>query len=234
MVAQQVIGAATQFGDKVLRSSVQIAADQSGQGFGPTPDRYALNEAYYANAAYEQRTRGTVNRANLPRNLRSVLALVKPAVDWWPGHLYPGVWTRDGRAAGNGRGNRVAYDEGTPEEVRLAGQTALGWGGWDRDILVYALHGAMLGEVFTEVKVDWVRGKVYPVLHHPRNVRELAWDYSGNRTMYHLVIPQRDDQGHAYDWGMRVDKETIRTFRDDTPHGYDGEPAAIPNPWGFV
>lgn len=224
---------AISYGDQ-LRSSVQLATDQAGQTFIPTPDRYALNEAYYANAAYEQRSRATLNRLNLPRNIRSVLALIKPAVDWWPAHLYPGVWTKDGYPATNGRDNRIAYDVGTPDEIRVAAQTAFLWGGWDKDLLTYALQGAMLGDAFANVKIDWERGKVYPMLHHPRYVREIEFNDSGDVTMYRLSIPQRDDNGHAYRYGLRVDKETFRTYLDDEPHSYDGQPAVIDNPWGFV
>jgi len=110
---------------------------------------------------------------------------------------------------------------------------ALTWGGWDKDILVYALQGALLGDAFAEIKDDRLRGKVYPRLLHPRYVRELEFNDSGDLTMYHLEIPQRDDHNVSYTWGKRVEKDAITTFRNDTPHGYDGEPATVPNPWGF-
>lgn len=223
-----LITRAVQYGDR-LRSSVQLASDQTGQTFEATPDRYLLNEAYYSGNAYLAR------RAGLPKNIRSILPLTKAAVDWWTGHVYPGVWTPDGLPGSGGRPNRLPYASDTPKELRESVQQAFTWSKFSGgDLGTYVLQGALYGDVFAEVNVDYERGKVYPRLLHASHVTDLEFNNSGDLIAYQLSIPMKDANGVQYRWGKRVTKTTITTYYDDEPRGYDGQPAEMENPWGFA
>jgi hypothetical protein len=219
------------------RGAVQLATATQGRQFLPTIGRYDLAEAYYANAAYDAAGRPGVRagRAGLSRAVRPVLSLAKPAVDWWPGHVYPGTWTRDGLRTSSGRPNRVPYDDDTPEEVRMAVQQALTWGNWGSEILVYAFLGALYGEVFVEVQIDPERQKVYPKVVNPRYVCDVACNDSGDVVSYRIDVPQWDrDRQTTYLYGKVVAKETVTTLKDGYPFDYDGLGAERPNWWGFA
>lgn len=211
--------------------------DQVGQTFHPVPDWYELAEDYYSNKVYERadaKYYAIKAWQGLPRNIRPVLSLVAPAVNWWPESLYGGTWTTDGLPTSEGQPNRVPYDARTPEELRLAVQQAFAWGNFQSQILLYALLHTMLGEVFAEVEVDYERRKVYPVVHHPKFITNIEWNRSGDVTMFRIDIPQVDERGKAYKWGKVVTKETVTTLLDGEPHGYDDLPAVSPNVFGFV
>lgn len=213
-----------------------LNADSVGQPFTPITRMYDLYEAYYANDVYDVSARllNPGRAVALPKTIRPVHNPAKRAVDWWPGHLYPGIWTEDGLPA-NGRPNRIPWSTDTDEALRLAAQQMFTWGNWGSDILVYARMGAMLGDVFVEVYSDVDRQKVYPQYLHPRHVKSIEWNASGDVTMYHIEVPRIDEKGRSYRWGKRVTKDEIVTYRDDEEVSYiEGMPARIPNPWGFV
>ena len=225
-----------QIGSSLLGGSATgLLSDSEGQAFTPTPDRYAIYEAYYEGRAYEMDIRRlrAISEVPLPKQIQPVHLFVRRAVNWWPGHVYPGVMTADGLPAST-RPNRIPYDADTDERLRLAVQQMLRWGSQGFDLSVYVRTGAMLGDVFAEMVADGEREKVYPRLIHPRYITDIAWNDTGDLTMYRVEIPQRDDRGRSYTWGKIVEKETITTLRDGKPYGYDGQPETIPNPWGFV
>jgi len=218
-------------------SATLLASDQAGQLFTPTTDRYTIAERYYANAMYERAdSRESVIQGwyGLPRNLRPVLSLVKPAIDWWPATLFGNVWTADGLPASDGQPNLLHYDRDTADEVRLAMQTAYTWANGGAEIPAWCRQGAMLGDAFGEIQVDYVRRKAYPKFWHPKHIQNIAWNDSGDVIGFTIEMPMQLPDGTRYRWGKIVDKETITTLKDGLPFGYDGNPAVIPNPWGFV
>lgn len=204
--------------------------DRDGTAFTPIPDWYDFVWSYYLSDAYalDSQAWGAVRaRSGLPRTIRSVLPIVKPAVDWWPGHCYPTI------RADSGDVDRLPFRPDTPEEVVLAVRQGMVWGNWTTEILTFAFFCALFGEAFVEVEADDERGKVYPVLHHPRYVTRLEKNRSDDVVSYRIEIP-RDDDGTSYRWGKDVTKETITTLRDGKPFAYADQPAQMPNPWGFV
>ena len=81
-----------------------LNADAIGQPFQSIADVYDLYESYYKNEAYERsafllRPKGFRADA-LPKSIRPIHNPTKRTVDYWPGHVYPGVWTDDGLPAG--------------------------------------------------------------------------------------------------------------------------------------
>lgn len=220
------------------RGSVTLLnADQAGQTFVPTPGRYEIAERYYANAMYERadaKESAIAAWYGLPRTLRPVLSLVKPAVDWWPATLFGGVWTSDGLPASDGQPNLLQYDRDTPDELRLAVQQAFSWANGGAEIPAWCRQGAMLGDGFGEIQVDFARRKAYPKFWHPRHITNIEWNDSGDVVEYTIEIPMVEPNGTRYRWGKTVDKETITTLYDGKPMGYDGQEAVTPNPYGFV
>jgi hypothetical protein len=237
------------FGERWRGSATLLASDQAGQSFEPTPDRYTIAERYYANAMYERAdSREAVIQAwyGLPRNIRPVLSIVKPAVNWWPDTLFGGVWTADGLSSSDGLPNILPYDSDTPEEVRLAVQTAFTWGNGAAEIPAWSRQSAMLGDAFGEIEIVypgwredkhggqyWVSGKAFPKFWHPKWITDIEWDGAGNVTSFTIQTP-RKDEGVAYTWGKTITKATITTLYNGEPMGYNGEPATQPNPWRFV
>lgn len=235
------------------RSASAVAASEQGQAFVAIPDVYALRRAYYDASQYDLlRPHGTGSRtaAALPRTIRAVLQLVAPAVGWWVDNLYRGAWTSDGRASSTGKPNMVPWEDDAPDELVLAAQQALTWGNFAERVRAYCFYGAVLGDVFGEVEVDYQREKAYPVFYDPSFVTHLVLNGSGDVIAYRLTVPRWDvNRRQAFRWSKRVTKQTITTYYDDKPAGFAtvedrdgatglvvdaGVPAEAPNPFGFA
>lgn len=238
-----LLSAAEGFGAKLRRSVESLDRDDAGKAYETRSAYYSMLERYYSGEMYERADAGVSAIkawAGLPRNIRPIALVAKRAVDWWPGSVYPGSWTADGLPASNGRPSKIPYDTDTPPELRLAVQQAFAWGNGPR-LLSRLVHlGAKLGNVLAEVEVHWSETgpqghKIYPVLIHPKYVVELEINKRGDVKLYRLRIPQWDPvKRRQYWWGKRVTRDTITTYYDDEEHGYDGQPATIPNPYPFV
>jgi hypothetical protein len=232
-----LIASLSDLGAGIRRVVSDINADQAGQPFRTRADYYALQERYYTNTVFERLDAATdAYKAwyGLPRHIRPIYNPTRRAVDWYT-RIYRGAWTADGLPDSTGRANRLGYDRDTPEPLRLAVQQFFSWGNWGSELLAYVRTGAMLGDAFAEIEVNAERRKLYPRLVHPRYVTDLAFNAAGDVVMYRLDIPQYDQgRKQGYTWGKVVTKETITTLRNGEPAGYDGAPAAQPNPWGFV
>jgi hypothetical protein len=203
-------GTMQRIGSSILNNDgIGLLSDTAGSPFTPTPDRYAVYEAYYEGRAYDFDIRKlrAPTEVPLPKQIQPVHLFVRRAVNWWPGHVYPGVMTADGLPAST-RPNRIPYGDDTDERVRLAVQQAFLWGSQGFDLSVYIRTGSMLGDVFAEVVSDVERQKVYPKLIHPRFITDIEWNDTGDIVMYRVEIPQRDDRGRSYTWGKIVTKET--------------------------
>jgi hypothetical protein len=239
LTASYALNRLSVLGGKLRKSADTINRTTVGQQYQTSASYYALLRAYYNAEVYE---RADANVAaikqweGLPRYIRPIVLVPRRAVEWWPGHLFPGAWTPDGLSASNGRPNMIAYDRDTPEEVRLAVQQALTWGNGPRFLRSFGRMGPMLGNAFVELCDDADRRKVYPKLIDPDYLIDLEMNASGDVTMYRLAIPQYDeDRRSAYFWGKCVTEETITTYYDDEPRSYvDGQPAEVPNVFGFV
>lgn len=220
------------------RNATQTAQDDQGRAFAPRADVYALRRGYYESTAYDLTTTGFGSikvAAGLPRNIREVMPIAKLTIDWWNNHLYPGIWTSDGRPAGNGRPNRIPWESDVSDELLAPVHQAFSWGNWGDNIDVWSWFGPMYGDVFAEVEVDYERRKVYPIVHDPSSVCDLEVNRSGDVTSYRLDIPQWDPETkRTYTWGKRVTKDTITTYYNGEPRGFNDQPAETVNPFGFV
>ena len=226
-----------QWGSRIT-SVRQLSADQAGQAFAKTIERYGILERYYWNEQYEI-VNGLVQslkaRDGLYRNIRPIRNPLRRAVDWYPGHLFPGAMTSDGQALPDGTASCMGFASDTDDAIRLAMTQAFLWANWTAERWAVGRGLAMLGDQFAEIEVDYDRAKVYPRWHHPGYVTGIEWNGTGDIIQYRLEIPQFDeDTKRSYLWGKVVDKETITTLKNGKPFGFNDQPATIENPWGFV
>lgn len=225
-------------GSAALSTARQLAADQAGQPFASIADRYELNTRYYWNEQY-QVVDGVVqllkSQAGLYRNTRAVRNPIARAVNRYPGMIYPGKMTPDGLPLPDGTPSCIPFAADTEEELRLAMTQALLWANWGSERAPFCRNLAILGDAFGEIEVDYERGVVYPKFHHPGRVKDIEWNGSGDVVLYRLEIPQYDPVSkQSYRWGKKVTRESITTYYNDQPKGYDGQEAEIENEWGFV
>lgn len=225
---------------QTLNRSQSVRETQAG-----LQTRYDFWRAVYGNEAY-----GDLSAAHqfggvwtgYPKSLRPISLIAKVAVDWWANQVYAGVWTRDGLRSSSGKPNLLPYDDETDPELRLCVQQAFTWAGASDLLDGYVKTGGMLGDTFAEVEVHYnedgdPRGnKVYPVLVDPAHVVELELNARGDVKSYRLAIPRYDPVRRTqYLWGKKVTKTSITTYYDDDEHSYvEGQPATVPNRWGFV
>jgi hypothetical protein len=237
-----VLSRAETFGHEFLHGRQQQPQQSVRSIIDDLELRYWFWERLYDGGMFSSTDKqGQTVRADygLPRNIRMISLAAKRAVDWWPGSVYPGVWTADGLPASNGKPNRIPYDGDTDEEIRLAVQQSFAWANGPQFLSRMVNTGARLGHVLAEIEVHWsddpTGHKIYPVLVHPKHVVELELSVRGDVRSYRLAIPMQDPQTQRrYIWGKRVTPDDITTYYDDEPHGYDGQPATVPNPYGFV
>ena len=237
-----ILDRTVQFGATLRRSAESVERDTIDKTFESRSEYYDLLERYYSNEIYERAdisVEAIKGWAGLPRHIRPISLIAKRAVDWWTGQVYPGTWTTDGMPTSNGVPNRLPYDEDVNTKLRLAVQQFYSWGNASQFLGKLVHHGAKLGNVLAEVEVHWSDTpsghKVYPVIVHPRYVVDLELSARGDIQHYRLAIPRFDkERNTTYKWGKLVTKDYITTFYDDRPHDYDGNPATVPNPYGFV
>lgn len=230
---------AQRLGSNLTGSARQLASDQAGQSYQSIVDRYELYERYYDNEMYAIARGGieAIKRATgLYRNIRAIHNPIRRAVDWYPGHVYPGAMTPDGLPMPDGTPCCVPFAADTDEALRLAMIQGLVWANWGSNKTAVIRSLATLGDAFAEIEVDFERNKVYPKFVHPKHVTNLEWNGSGDITLYRLDIPEFDEaRQRKYKYSKIVDRETITTLYDDKLHSYvDGQPPIIPNEWGFV
>lgn len=224
-------------GSRLTGSIRHINSDQQGQRFGSIAGRYAVLESYYDNemyAALDSVVSAAKSRTGLYRGIRPIRNPMRRAVDAYPGHIYPGAFTSDGLALPDGTPSCVPFASDTAEDLRLAMSAVLQWANWGSERYAVCRQLALLGDIFGEIQIDYERGKVYPRFHHPSFVRDIEYNGSGDIVMYWLEIPMFDERAKKqYRWGKRVTKETVTTYYNDDPHGYDDQPAESENQFGF-
>lgn len=233
------INRVSELGGKIRRSAETINASTIAGKQRLVKNYYDLIRAYYNAEVYERadaNVQAIKQWEGLPRYIRPIILVPHRAVEWWPGHLFPGAWTPDGLDASNGRPNMISYDKDTPEAVRLAVQMGFTWANGPRFLRRLGRTGAKLGNAFAEIADDRDRMKVYPVIIDPDYVIEHETNASGDLLSYRLAIPRYDsDARKNYLWGKLVTRESITTFYDDAEHSFvEGQPATIHNEFGFV
>jgi len=186
--------------------------------------------AYYTNEAFDglARWQGYRSRHRLYRNHRSLYNPTTRLVDFYAGHVYPGIVTATPTRYGNGA--RMAYPlaDDTPPQLRAALDQLWQWANWQQQKSTLVRWGAALGDVMAEVVDDLEREKVYMGLIWPGQVKDLTLDNTGNVKAYALEYTALDAEGQSYIYGKTVDAARIAVLHDGR------EVDVRPNPYGFT
>jgi hypothetical protein len=194
---------------------------------------FALLRSYYEATALEDAALWQSYRArfHLPRSARLIYSPARRAVDAYPGLVYPGCWTEDGKPLPDGTPHALQFPsdliEKNPQLVMAAIQT-LSWGNWQAERMTYVREGGITGTVFVEVVDDMDRRKVYPQIVPIERVADMTIDATGNVKAYEIAYRAIDEDGMAYDYRKTVDAERIVEYRDRRVTRTD------PNPYGFA
>jgi hypothetical protein len=195
---------------------------------------HRLLRSFYENTMYEDVAMWQAYKARhrLPRGQRGIYNPTRRAVNFWPGRVYPGTWTEDGRPLPDGTPHCIPFPtdviEESPELVTASLQS-MAWGNWNAHRMVYVRECAILGTVFVEMVDDLERGKVYPEIVPLERVTDIRLDATGNVKAYQLEYAAFDhDTNVRYDYRKTVDQDEIVEYRNTTVVRRDE------NPYGFV
>lgn len=204
----------------------------------PDTDRqidYRLMWAYYQNSIFDNLSTYAGYRAQyrLYRHIRPIYNPARRLVNFYAGAVYRGSWPNRPEQMIE-PGAAIPFEPDTDPRLLAAIAQIWQWSNWQAKKNTMITHGAALGDAFIVVTDDTERGKVYFDVQWPGHVAEIEIDSAGNVKAYTLEYPILEDDKRAHVYRREVDREAIRTYRDGKPHGYEGAPAEIANPYGFV
>lgn len=180
----------------------------------------------------------------LYRFTRHIWDSARPLIDFYQYRVWNGVVPDDGMNLPHGLENAVPLSPETPPELARAVSGMLhDWAFEDRCALLVETT-ATVGELLLELIDDPRRGRIDMELTWPAYVRDISLDPSGEIEEYVLEYWVRDQEYSAgtdslktidqYVYRKEVTRDYIRTYKNREPYGYDGLPAEIENPYGFV
>jgi hypothetical protein len=199
--------------------------------------QYSLLWSYYNNSAFENLSNWASYRQTfgLYRYIRSIYNPTQRLVDFYVDHVYPGVLSEDGSRLPSGVALAIPLADDTDDDLKAAIAQLWQWSNWQDGCGLMVRYGAALGTVLVEVADEVDRSKVTTNVVWPGHVAELDLDSTDNVQGYALEYDAVEEESdRTYTYRKEVDKESIRTFKDDAPYGYDGNDAVLPNPYGFV
>lgn len=213
----------TRFGASIVRTTNEVNTARLSRPYAPATAWYDFLESYADNRPYDAANALYRAKFGLAKGQRAIYNPAHRVTGWYAGHCYP-----------PGYGD-IPFDPGTPDEIIAAVSAAFTWGNMQQQTSHYVKTGAKLGNVLLQAESDADSGRVYPMVIHPRYVTALELDHRMNVTMYQTEYPMYDavsKQGYRY--GLRVTRDDFTTLYNGEPKGYDGNPATLPNPFGFA
>lgn len=198
---------------------------------------YNMLWQYYRNEAYSELDAWAsyVDQRGLYRNTVNLYNPVRRLVDFYAGIVYSGMLTPDGMPHDDGQPSAIPFDRDMSPELVIAIAQVFQWSNWAINNHVMVRYGAALGSVLTEVRDDPERGRIQLAVVWPGFVTDLDLDDFGNVKGYTIEYRSYDrEEEREYDYKREVDGESIRTYKDNRPFSYDGDPAEHDNPYGFV
>jgi hypothetical protein len=198
--------------------------------------RYALLWSYYTNSAFENLRNWSLYRENynLYRYTRSIYNPTQRLVDFYVDHIYPGVLSEDGSRLPSGVQLAIPLADDTSDKLKIAISQLWQWSNWQDGCGLMVRYGGAIGSVLVEVMDEVERSKVTANVVYAGHVSEIETDSTGNVQFYALEYQAIDDDEQAYTYRKEVDQESFRTFKNDAPFGFNGQPAEYENPYGFV
>ena len=197
--------------------------------------QYDVLWSYYANTAFEDLDKWHQYRSEfaLYRHIRSIYNPVQRIVDFYVGHVYPGVLSSDGSRLPAGIQLAIPLAEDTDPNLKEAIAQFWQWGNWQEGSGLMVTYGAVTGNVLVELLDDVARSKVLPSVTWPGLVSDLEIDITGNVQFYALEYEAENEDGTKFQYRKEVDQDEFRFFKDDKPFDY-GQGASYANPYGFV
>lgn len=194
---------------------------------------------YYSNRTFENLAlyQPYMAKFRLYRSTRLIYNPVTRLVDFYAGQVYPGVL----RLTSQSQADSQAHD--FPDAIPLADieeplsdaiRQLWQWTNFQARKNQYVRTGAMTGNVLVAIVDDVEREKILFDIIWPGRVADITLDKSDNVTFYAVEYRAVDADGLTFTYRKEVDAESIKTFRDGAPEGFDGRPPEYPNPYGFV
>lgn len=161
----------------------------------------------------------------LYRGIRQVWDIAHEIVEFYVSHIWSGSLASDGLNLPDGVANAVPLAEDTPPKLAACIATLFKWWNFQelKDLIVR--YTAAIGELLVEVDDDVEAGKVRIEMIWPGYVTDIRLDPVGNITYYCIQYTYYDrDEGKSFLFRREVDKEYIRTYRDNKPWNYVDTP----------
>lgn len=206
--------------------------------WGRRRGRYDLLWSYYENSVFETLSNWARYKAahGLYQQVRSIYNPTRRLVDFYAGQIYPGMLSEDGSEFPDGVPLAIPLAKDTPDELRAAIAQFWQWSNWQSGKSLMVRFGACTGNVLVEINDDAEAGKVSGNIVWPGFVKDVTLDSTGNVKAYTLEyqVQDGDSSTEQYTYRKEVDGDSFRTFKDDSPFGFDDQPSVIENPYGFV
>jgi hypothetical protein len=159
---------------------------------------------------------------------------VRRLVDFYAGAVWPGVMSANSDEYPTSTRFAIPLPDKVDMNLRAAIDQLFLWSNFSAQRYAVLRYGAALGNVMIEIIDDVETGKVVFDVLWPGLVTDLSLDYGGHVKKYAVeynFVDREDDKEYTY--RREVDRDTIRTYRDDNPFSYNGVPAVYDNPYGF-
>lgn len=202
-------------------------------GYG---SRYDMLWHYYVNSVFEDKGlwQWYKSQYGLYRQVRSIYNPTRRLVDFYAGVVYQGALAVDGKRLPDGTPLAIPLADDTPPPIKEAIGQLWQWSNWQTNQRIWVRYGAALGDGPVEIVDDVDGGKVTMEPRWPGTVVNLDLDNRGNVKLIVFEYDYEDDDGRTHTYRKEMDRDSLRTFRDNAPHGFDGLPPVVPNEYGFV
>lgn len=208
-------------GVSAFRRAFTDPNEQAGR-LADSAERYRYLWGLYGNTLYDDLQLVSYRQRNgLYRRIRGLYNPTRRVCDFYAAMVYPGVL-------------QSLKIETENDALNAAVRQVWQWSNWQRGKALIARFGAIAGDALAVVVDDQASGKVRLEVVWPGQITDLSLDAYGNVQRYRREHNAVDDLGRSYQYAKVVDKESIRTYRNNVPTGLNGLPAEYPNPYGFV
>lgn len=200
------------------------------------PGRYNLNWSYYIGSALDEMATWAGYRTThrLYYGTRNIYNPTRRLVDFYAGTIYPGTLTADAKRFEDGTVIAIPFAEDTDSRVIAAIASTWKWSNWHIQKGIMIRYAAATGECLVEIVDDLSSRKIEYRPWFPSAVTALELDFRGNVKGYTIEYDFVDEGGVQHRYKKVVDGVSFRTYRDNTPYGYDEADAVMENPYGFV